>query len=70
MEPTDRYDHLVCFNSQRRFLEIYRVETTGRKVFYTEVSYDDARKFGFEEFARLLGENIIIDSGAGRTLFP
>jgi hypothetical protein len=70
MDNTDSYEHLVCYNTASLFVEIHRIQADGLKILYTEISFDEATKHPFEKFARLLGENIIIDSTVGRDLFP
>jgi len=68
MNPT--FDHIIRFNTSRKVIEICRRTEDGTEVLDTEISSEDATKHSYEKFAQLLGENIIIDSPIGRTLFP
>ena len=66
------FHHVVEIREDTRRLTIYRVYPDGRKELYTQVelpqkSVDDD-KAGFERFARILGENLLIDSPTARKL--
>jgi hypothetical protein len=63
------HDHLVRFNEEKRIIEIYRIKSGYQPILYTEIAFDEASKKAFGEFARLLGENILMDSLPGRKLF-
>lgn len=66
------YSHLVEINEQDRRLTIHRVYADGRKELFTEMVLpsatcdEDTAKF--EEFCRMLGENLLIDSPIARKL--
>jgi hypothetical protein len=67
----DAYNHLVEIDESSRRLTIYRL-SNGEKTLYTQteiprVVWDDA-KHEMNEFCRLLGENILIDSPQARRL--
>ncbi len=64
------FSHLIEIDESSRQVKIYRVFHDGEKQLYTETvlpakTLDEDRK-GFEEFTRILGENILIDSPAAR----
>jgi hypothetical protein len=64
------FSHLVEIDEVNRRLKIYRVFSDGRKQFYTETELPprtvDPSSPVYTEFARILGENILIDSPAAR----
>lgn len=72
--PTDKFHHLVEIDETERQLTIFRVRSSGRE-FYTSVKLleksCDEDPVGAQEFCRLLGESILLDSPSGRQiLFP
>jgi len=65
--------HLIEIDENARFLRIHRVFPDGRRHLFTETALltpTAAKKDSqFAEFARLLGENILLDSPAARRVF-
>jgi len=58
------HSHLVEIDEQSKRLVIYRIYPDGRKHLYTEVALPQcvaADKSVFEQIARTLGENILLD---------
>jgi len=68
----DNYSHLIEIDEKARRLIIYRAYESGKKELYTEVDLPDKTfdedKNKFQEFARMLGENILMDSPVARKL--
>jgi len=66
------FSHLVEIDDASKQLTIYRVLSNGEKQLYTQTDLPsktvDEDKQGFEEFARALGENILIDSPIARNI--
>ena len=66
------FSHLVEIDESSRQLAIFRVFPDGEKQLYTQTDLPTKMlgedKEAFEEFARTLGENILIDSPIARTL--
>ncbi len=67
----DTYSHLIEIDEARRKLTIYRL-LNGERMLYTQteiprVVWDDAKN-EMNEFCRLLGENILLDSPQARRL--
>lgn len=66
------FSHLVEIDEATRRLTIYRVFPEGEKQLFTRVDLplktanEDAK--GFEEFSRILGENLLIDSPVARKI--
>lgn len=66
------FSHLITIDERARKLTIYRVYETGEKTLYTSVDIPDqvtgsnAQSTG--EFARMLGENLLLDSPGARKL--
>jgi hypothetical protein len=69
---TPRYSHLVEVDVDTRKLVIHRVYGDGRKELFTHVDLPagtaDAKKERLNEFCRMLGENLLIDSPDARKL--
>lgn len=68
-----RYSHLIEIDEDANRIYIYRVSFSGSKdlLTYTDLpnkKYDEDPE-GFKEFARLLGENILLDSPIARKIF-
>ncbi len=68
-----RYSHLIEVDEEKNRIYIYRVSTSGKKdlLTYTDLpskKYEEDPE-GFKEFARLLGENILLDSTIARKIF-
>lgn len=61
--------HLIQAEDQTQLITIYRIGSGGMPTLFTSVSFEEARKMGFEKFGRLLGENLILDSPRMRDLF-
>lgn len=69
------FSHLVEIDETARILRIHRVFPDGRKHFYTETPFPsftavtaEAKDTQYADFARLLGENILLDSPVARRL--
>lgn len=67
------FDHLIQIDTEKRELVIFRIENDGSKVFYTSTPLPDLDMSesidGFQDFARQLGENILLDSPAIRRIY-
>lgn len=67
------FSHLVEIDESSKQLTIYRVFPDGEKQLYTKVDLPlktiNEDKIGFEEFSRILGENLLIDSPVARNIF-
>ncbi|QND56346.1 hypothetical protein [Mesorhizobium huakuii] len=61
--------HLIQAEEETQLITIYRIDSGGMPTLYTSVSFEEARKMGFEKFGRLLGENLVLDSQRMRDLF-
>ncbi|WP_143748358.1 hypothetical protein [Mesorhizobium carmichaelinearum] len=61
--------HLIQAEEETHLITIYRIDSGGMPTLYTSVSFEEARKMGFEKFGRLLGENLVLDSQRMRDLF-
>jgi len=61
--------HLIQAEDETQLITIYRIDSGGMPILYTSVSFEEARKMGFEKFGRLLGENLVLDSPRMRDLF-
>jgi len=61
--------HLIQPEEETQLITIYRVDSGGMPTLFTSLSFDEARKMGFEKFGKLLGENLILDSPKLRDLF-
>ncbi len=68
-EETPVLGHLIQAEEQSQLITIYRIDSGGMPTLYTSVSFEEARKMGFEKFGRLLGENLVLDSPGMRDLF-
>ncbi|MFZ5595333.1 MAG: hypothetical protein ACOY4D_13980 [Pseudomonadota bacterium] len=66
------FSHLVEVDEVTRRLTIYRVFANGEKQLFTQVDLPlktvNEDEKGFEEFSRMLGENLLIDSPVARKL--
>jgi hypothetical protein len=64
------FSHLIDIDESARLLRIHRVFPDGRKQLFTETPLPprttDAGGPQYLEFARMLGENILMDSPAAR----
>jgi hypothetical protein len=64
------FSHLIEIDESARLLRIHRVFPDGRKQLFTETPLPpgavDPAGSQYQEFARLLGENILLDSPAAR----
>ena len=68
------YSHRVEINEEKKCISIYRIYENGaRKELYTHMDLPDISfekdKNKFYDFARLLGENLLVDSLVARKLF-
>lgn len=69
----DNFSHLVEIDEGAKKLTIYRVDAkTEQRTLYTSVSIPSKRVRGndreFSDFARMLGENLLLDSPAARRI--
>jgi hypothetical protein len=67
------YCHLVEIDEDRRQLAVYRMYSDGKKELFTMVdlpstAFKGNNEDAFGEFARLLGENLLLDSPIARRL--
>jgi hypothetical protein len=64
------FSHLVEIDEDARLLRIHRIFPDGRRHLFTETPLPprtaDPKGSEYAEFARLLGENILLDSPAAR----
>jgi hypothetical protein len=70
----ENYAHLIEIDEETRSLTVFRVDSdTGQRTLYTSVDIPPADvepgEVQFREFARQLGENLLLDSPAARRLF-
>jgi hypothetical protein len=67
------YKHEICIDEDKKLLEIYRILSNGEKHLYTSVTLPEISANtdceAFDEFSRMLGEGILIDSPAARRIF-
>lgn len=68
----ENYGHLVEIDPEQKRVTIYRVFESGKRSLYTYVDLPkktrDEDQEAYEKFARLLGENILLDSPTARKL--
>jgi hypothetical protein len=64
------YDHLVTVDQASRELIIYRIDTQGRRTLFTKTLLPISQGWTSEvqELAKMLGENLLIDSPSARRL--
>ena len=64
------YSHLVCYDETARQLVIYRVDSSGHRTLFSKVELPSAAGWSkeVEEFAKQLGENLLMDSPVARRL--
>ena len=64
------FSHLIEIDESARLLRIHRIFPDGRKHLFTETPLPpraaDPKGSQYAEFARLVGENILLDSPAAR----
>jgi hypothetical protein len=64
------FSHMIEVDEGGRLLRIYRIFPDGRRQMFTEATLPsspvDPNSPQYEEFVRLLGENILLDSPAAR----
>ncbi len=64
------FSHLIEIDESARLLRIHRIFPDGRRHLFTETPLPprtaDPKGSQYAEFARLLGENILLDSPAAR----
>jgi hypothetical protein len=64
-----KHSHLVEIDSRTRKLIVQRVYADGRKELFTQVDLPAATtSAALDEFCRMLGENLLLDSPAAREL--
>lgn len=67
-----KFSHLVEIDETSKQIVIYRLFPNGEKQLYTSVELPkktiDEDKEGYENFSRMLGENILIDSPIARMI--
>jgi hypothetical protein len=68
----DSYSHVIEIDEGRRVLEIFRVYPDGRRQLFTSADLPKKAfsedKQGFRDFAKVLGENVLVDSPVARRL--
>lgn len=69
----DTFSHLIEMNYNDNKIIIYRVFSNGTKQLFTSVNfpvdkYNEDKKV-FSSFAKMLGENILLDSPVAREIF-
>jgi hypothetical protein len=63
------FSHLIEIDETARVLRIHRVFADGRRHLFTETPLPtDVKGSKYGEFARVLGENILLDSPAARRI--
>lgn len=63
------FSHLIEIDESARLLRIHRVFADGRRHLFTETPLpSDSKGSKYAEFARVLGENILLDSPAARRI--
>jgi hypothetical protein len=64
------FSHLIEIDESARLLRVHRIFPDGRRQLFTETPLPpravDPKGSPYAEFARLLGENILLDSPAAR----
>ena len=71
-KSNESYSHLLEIDEEKKTLSIYRVYSSGKKILYTKKKFpkiyspDDQEHI--QQFAQILGENLLIDSPAARRL--
>jgi hypothetical protein len=67
----EEYQHLVEIDERQRTVTIFRVQSWGNELFTSvklpEASWDEDPD-GAQEFCRMLGENLLLDSPSARRL--
>jgi hypothetical protein len=66
----ETFSHLVEIDEIARRLKIYRLFSDGRRQLYTEADLPphSSDSLAYAEFAKTLGENILLDSPAARSV--
>ena len=68
----ENYNHQVEVDEDKRIISIYRLYPSGTKQLFTSVELPHKTfaqdEEGFRNFARTLGENLLVDSPAARKL--
>jgi hypothetical protein len=62
-------EHRIRAENDARQIIVDRIYPAMPPVLFTSLSYDDALAMGFDEFARMLGRNLIFDPPELRDLF-
>lgn len=63
------FSHLIEIDESARLLKIHRIFADGRRHLLTETPLpSNAKGSKYAEFARVLGENILLDSPAARRI--
>ncbi len=64
------YSHLIAIEEESRELLIYRQDVSGKTTLYTRIQLPESNGWdeGLTEFAKALGENILLDSPQARRL--
>ena len=73
MSDNNNFSHQVEFSDDDNEIVIYRVFSDGRKQLFTKAQFPTEDlgkdKSAFENFAKTLGENLLIDSPVARAKF-
>lgn len=68
-----KFSHVVSIDDESRILRIDRLFEDGHRVLFTQTELPKLetsdREKKIAEFVRLLGENLLLDTQAGRQLF-
>jgi hypothetical protein len=62
------HSHLIECDEDGQRLLVYRVHEDGRRVLYTEISFEQIRTKGYAAFVSELGEAIVFDAPVLRWL--
>jgi hypothetical protein len=68
---TDTHDYLVSIEANGHYVRVFRITPDQQRHLYIELSLPDNPKeaWRFSEAARILGEDILMDSPCGKNLF-
>jgi hypothetical protein len=70
MDPVATYDHVISINAENARLTIYRLYGDGSRTLHTFVDLPapQSAEEALRAFCERLGENILLDTPAGRKL--
>lgn len=66
----DHYSHIIVIDEDSREIQIFRLEDSGKKTLYTKAPLPSGSGWteSLESFAKMLGENILMDSPGARRM--